>query len=222
MKKKEYGAITVEAVTTLFIFLMFFVMLLRMMTIIRTQVIIQSAICETAKELSTYSYVLSKAGYFDLRTQVSASAEEHNNLAELNKNYKSLVTTISDGGAISFDDFSAIIDILENLDVKDFTAPALNNVAENGSNKIAGLAARQLIKKYLQDGAGNTDYLEKAGVENGIEGLDFSLSHYPQSEGDELRITVTYKVKIVSIPFFEDISFDRKIALNATTRVWGN
>lgn len=222
MKNKEKGSITIEAISTLAIFVLFCVIMMGFADMIRAQIMIQSAITETAKEISTYSYILAKVGYFDIRQEISDSSEEHDALKKIKESYTGLVTTINDGKTVEASDFEELIDTLENLSVKDATAPALNIGAEKASDYFVSVASKKLVKKYLEDANGSTDYLKNLGVDGGYEGLDFSASHFPQGTDDTLRITVIYHVKIIDVPFFEDISFDRKVALNATTRVWGN
>jgi hypothetical protein len=224
MKKKESGMITVEAITTLIMFIMFFYILLMLVNIIRVQLLVQSAITETAKEISAYSYILSKAGYFEFGDEINASVETNNGLAELKSNYSTLLNTLGgesqDSDVVT--DFNNLIDSLSSLEVKDFTSVGVNYIYDNGSDAVVALMAKLLTKKYLEDSNGSLAYLANMGIEGGYDALDFSQSHYPDSSGDTLRITVIYQVEIIDVPFFEDVGLDKKIVLNASTRVWGN
>lgn len=221
MHHKERGAVSVEAIITLTIFIMFYMLLLSIIDIIRAQVVVQSAICETAKEISTYSYMLAKMGYFDLRQEASDSASG-SSLNDVKDNFVSLTNTIGAGGSVDASELSQTIELLKGLTLKDFTGVAIDGAMEAGSNAAASLAARTLAKKYLKDAKGSLEYLEDMGIENGLEGLDFSQSHFPQSTGDTLRITVIYKIKILDYPLLEKLNLNQRVILNATTKVWGN
>ena len=74
--KKTKGAVTIEATISLTAFLFLFIMIYSLITICRTQAIIQVAINSTAKELSQYSYLYSITGLHDSMKNVASSAEE--------------------------------------------------------------------------------------------------------------------------------------------------
>lgn len=223
-KEEERGLISVEAITTLIIFIMFCVILIGFVNIIRAQIIIQSAVTETAKEISTYAYILEKADYFDLLDESHKSAEENNGLTELKQNYTSLMSAVSgesDGDVIS--EFETLINALGDIDsTKDLSAPLAEYGLAKASDWAIATMADLLIDKYLKDANGNTDYLENMGVKDGIDGLHFEYSHCPSGADDDLRITVWYTIEVINIPFFDNFSIDKTIVLNATTRVWGN
>lgn len=221
-QEQECGMISVEFTIIMVMFMVFIMLMMQIIDVIRTQVIIQSAITETAKEISSYSYVLSKAGYFDLRDDISKSAEANNNLTEIKEGYVGLMSAINTGNQPDESDFDKIVTAMQEFTVKDITSPLAEAGAEAGSNKLTQVVTEQLIKKYLQDQNGSVDYLKSMGIKDGFEGLDFSYSEFAQGTDEPIRITVVYRIKIVDVPFFENFSFDKKIVLNATTRIWGN
>lgn len=76
--KKQHnqeGAVTIEATIALTSFLFMFIMIYSIITICRTQAIIQVAINSTAKELSQYSYLYSITGLHDSMTNLQNSAQ---------------------------------------------------------------------------------------------------------------------------------------------------
>ena len=60
--REEKGSITLEASIFLVLFIVFYMMMMGLIQIVRAQVILQYAANETAREISQYSYVLTKTG----------------------------------------------------------------------------------------------------------------------------------------------------------------
>ena len=75
-RKKEQGALTVEAALFLSMFIVFFVSLMNLTDVVRTQVLIQNAVTQTAKELSQYSYILTKTGVVSASNKTAGEAKE--------------------------------------------------------------------------------------------------------------------------------------------------
>ncbi len=201
-KKRESGMISVEAIIILIIFIFFFYILMNIVNVIRTQIIVQGAIDQAAKEVSAYGYIISKTSYFD---DMDKAAEDAQPLDEVKTAYSSLVSTISEGGSVETSDFENMFDLVSELKVKNFTGAAAGAVGEAASGYLTAKFAENCVKKYLEDANGNTDYLENYGIDGGLDGLDFSKSHFPTGSDDVLRITVTYNVKIIDVPFFESV-----------------
>lgn len=72
MRKEQKGAITVEATISLTAFLFLFMMLFSIITLCRAQAIIASALNNTAKEISQYTYLYSLTG---IHNSIEAATE---------------------------------------------------------------------------------------------------------------------------------------------------
>ena len=74
-RNNQEGAVTIEATIALTSFLFMFIMIYSIVTICRTQAIIQVAINSTAKEISQYSYLYSITGLHESMTNLQNSAQ---------------------------------------------------------------------------------------------------------------------------------------------------
>ena len=94
--QKEKGAITVEATIFLMLFIVFFVSMLNLVDMVRAQIVIQNAVTQTAKELSQFSYILTKTGI------VEASNANYERVKEVRSDVDSVANDITEiSGAIT-------------------------------------------------------------------------------------------------------------------------
>lgn len=75
-KKREAGAVTIEATIALTSFLFMFMMIFSVITICRAQARVQIAINATAKELSQYSYLYGMTGLDSVLNELQGKGEE--------------------------------------------------------------------------------------------------------------------------------------------------
>ena len=73
MKQREKGALSIEASISYSVFLMVLVTVLYIMRIVYAYGLIQHAVCQTAKELSMYSYIYQAAGLGQLNQDIAGA-----------------------------------------------------------------------------------------------------------------------------------------------------
>ncbi len=215
MEHSECGAIAVEAITTLMIFILFFYILLSIMNVIRTQAIVQSAACETAKEISAYSYLLVRLGYFDDKDKADEDAADTNKIID---NMGSLIEATNSGEAVDTDKITETVDLLKGTDMHDLTATIASAGLSQGSNAAFCGIISQMAPKYLPDN-GDPEYLKKLGIKDGK--LNYNNSVYSQGKGQPITVVITYEIDYAEVPLL-DIDFKSNIVVSATTRIWGN
>jgi len=209
--ENQRGAITVEAITILFIFMFGMLALMSMINMVRAQVVIQNALNQSAKEVSQYSYILYRFGYFDYVNNMAENEEAFNeqidkyanpaDAEEAKKNLLGLMKEFkSDGGSSLLDDV-----------VKGCFSKASNYATESAENYVFQNMAKSAMEDYI-DSMGGDEYLKKIGIK---DGLDYSGTY---SDDNTIIICVDYKLSY-SFPFI-DITFDKPIHLTAVTTAW--
>ena len=99
-KKKEKGSITLEASIFLVIFIVFYLAMMDLIQIARAQVVLQYAANEAAREISQYSYVLTKLGIVDKRVSTSTQAEAfRSDVAQFVDDIEKIGNLFSSGGS---------------------------------------------------------------------------------------------------------------------------
>lgn len=73
--KKNHGSLTVEAAIVLVIFIFGYISIASMCSFIRAQMIIQYSINQAAKDISAYSYLVSKTGLMEDSARMGAEAD---------------------------------------------------------------------------------------------------------------------------------------------------
>ena len=96
--REEKGSITLEASIFLVLFIVFYMMMMGLIQIVRAQVILQYAANETAREISQYSYVLTKTGIVEKRVSTSSQAAAFTeNASQLMDDIEKVGNTLSTG-----------------------------------------------------------------------------------------------------------------------------
>lgn len=217
MEKRERGAISVEASIILMIFLFGMLALLGMINMVRTQVVIQNALNQSAKEVSQYSYIMYRMGYLDYLKDTQANK---NNFEEQIQKYASpgdaataknnlvgLMEQFSNDGG------SSLVDEL----VYGIFAEASATVTNTVNNQVIQMFAKSSMENYISTLGNGSDYLKKCGIVNGLQGLSYSGT-YCSDENREIVICVDYKMEY-KFPFIA-ISFEIPIHLSAVTTAW--
>lgn len=217
MRKKEKGSLTVEAILFLIPFMCAFLTLINAARFVQTEMLIHHAITQTAKQMSSCSYILTK-------TKVTSKMQE------TNKKSSAFVQDMSDiyGAFSEFADVFSSGD-MSNLDQaidhaqsayntaesyisnpKELVAGALAVVKSSGRGyvmtSITGAITRGNIKKSISQITDDPDqYLKNVGIVDGLSGLDFSKSKWNSNDGGKgnLDIVVTYTMKNILFPDFD-------------------
>lgn len=220
--KKNRGSLTVEAVLFLIPFMMAFLTLINAARFVEAEVIVHHAITQTAKQISTYSYVLTKSKISShiqgthkksekFKTSVDGAIDSVQNFANAVGNVGSsgdlagdLHTAVDAGSTAGktltdfFSDPKAIVTGVFQVAKSEGEGFVLAN--------IAGALARSNIKKSIVMMSDDPDaYLTNIGIIGGLSGLDFLQSKWI-STGDgkaDIKIVVTYKMKNLLFPDFD-------------------
>lgn len=239
-KRRERGSLTVECLLFMIPVMCAFFSLVNISRFVQAEVIVHHAITQTAKQISVYSYVMTKSGISDKMIATNAKSAK----------FKADIDTAT--GAVS-DFFSAVGGVAQGQNIQQNI-----NAAQNAGNQVVGVVepylenpqdildgvlnvlksgvrhelmvavvggvARGSIKQslsYVAGGVNETDaYLEKLGIVDGIDGLDFSDSKWiDNAEGKgNIEVTVTYTMHNLMFPQFD--FGEHEYRLCASTLTW--
>lgn len=188
---RSKGSLTVEAVLFLIPFMCAFLTLINTARFVQTEMLIHHAITQTAKQISTYSYVMTKAG---LSEKIKKTNEK------------------SDKFLVSVDEAVSSVEGFANFvsEPNEIVQGVFSLVKSEGRkalmSAVAGNLAKKSIHKSISLVSDNPDeYLKRIGVVDGISGLNFSKSNWGTNSSGKLdiQIVVTYKMKNLLFPDFD-------------------
>ena len=190
---KDKGSLTVEALLFLIPFLMAFCTLINAARFVQAEMLIHHAVTQTAKQISTYSYVLTKA-------EISDRIQETNRKSEELKATVEKATSSVDG----------FVNEVSNINM-DGLVDSVFSLVKNKGQQMAittgvGMLTRNNIKNELSLMTDNPDeFLKNIGIIDGLSGLKFShtkcLDH---TEGKgTVKIVVNYTMKNILFPEFD-------------------
>lgn len=232
IKKKKCcrGSITMEAAIFLTLFILFYMAMMDLIQIAKAQVLLQYSINEVAKEVSVYSYVLTKTGITGKRLNTSEQANEFvGKTTAVVDAIGKVSSTLSSGDAVGT--FSAV----ENAGtaVQDF-AGEVDELPENilsllktaGADMASDFAIEEVAKAEVRkqiemmSGKDPDRFLQDLGIVGGFNGLDFSDSKWANEKEGEipvLEIAVTYTIDY-NLGYLE--LEPRQYKLVAKTGIW--
>lgn len=217
---KVKGAFAIETLISVTIFMMAILALMMFTVIIRTEARMQYALNQTAKEISSYYYVLDKTG-LGFGVEKSGDVEDMNKLIDGVSN----LTKEEKTGNWKIDDFSNVNDIYQLIKDKDpltviksvFQYAAATGINSKISELIAPPLCQALMPKYIA--GDNTDkYLQSMGVGNSIEDVNFSQSDFMGDE-ESINLVAVYKINTKSITFGM-IDQELTICQTASVKAW--
>lgn len=244
-KKKESGAVVIEATISLTVFIFMMFTILMMVDICYVQAKIGTSLDSAAKEISQYAYLYYKMNLDETQAEAAGNAASSkdtvkNTLSGINE----FIDSMSEAGSSASDgDFNGMMNSInsgtqsvdsiitmyskELEDPKTFIMGMASLVGSEGAemakNELFGkLLGRSLMKKNLVVSSGDNadNFLRRFKVVKGLDGLDFqytSLMAY--GETNVIRLVVTYEVKVIQ---FLNIDFKFKFTQTAKTHAWGN
>ena len=212
---RRRGSITMEAAIFLTLFVMFYVGLMDLIQIAKAQVILQHSINQVAKEVSAYSYVLTKAGIVEKRLETSKRANEFKDkVGEMVDAVKTVSETLSGGNAIEaigaaqtaggiVQEYAGEVDELPQrmLELVKQVGPDL--LKQAGADLVSNLVIQEIVKSELRkqiemaSGKDADQFLRDLGIQDGFAGLNFSESNWCGSESGgmpELEVVVIYTI----------------------------
>lgn len=205
--KDSRGSLTVEALLFLIPFIIAFCTIINAARFVQAEVLIHHAITQSAKQISAYSYVLTKS-------QISAKMQESNEKSEkfqadVEKAVSSIQGLAEAAGAS--DEF-----------VEGVFSLAKSETRELIMTQIAGELTRDVIEDSISLISDNPDeFLSDTGIVGGLGGLDFSQSEWISTgEGEKanIKIVVTYTMKNVLFPNFDFGQYEFR--QSASTLIW--
>ncbi len=227
-KKKEKGSITLEASIFMVIFIVFYLAMMDLIQIARAQVVLQYAANEAAREISQYSYVLTKLGIVDKRVSTSTQAEAfRSDVAQFVDDIEKIGNLCSSGGS-GIGALQQVGGHAQNI----FGDPdaLMNNIFSLIKTKGADILSNMVIEAIAEDiveaqiknmtSKGVDEYLEDLGIEGGMSGLDFGSSRWANAASGgmpELEVSIVYTIDF-HLGFFE--LEPRKFKVCAKTALW--
>ena len=204
-RNREQGGITLEASIFLVIFIVFYLAMMDLIQIARAQVILQYAANETAREISQYSYVLTKAGIVEKRVSTASQAAAFtSDAASLLDDIEEVGNVLSRGGNV----IGAAQNAGEHVQNFFGDPDALMNnifalIKTKGADILSNMVAEGIVESVVEAQIENMsaksadEYLEDLGIEGGMSGLDFSGSKWAKAAGGgmpELEVTIIYTI----------------------------
>lgn len=227
--KRNRGSLTVETLLFLIPFLLAFCTIINMARFVEAEMIIHHAITQSAKEISAYSYVLSKAKITEKMQATNKKSSEFttqvdntiNSVEEFVDSFGSGdVSSIYSSGQTAWGNVSTIASDPGAV-VSGVFSLAKSSGEQYVMTGVSGSLARGSIEKQLSLMGGNADeYLERLGVVGGMGGLDFSKSRWNSNTSGKgnIEIVVTFQMKNNLFPMFD--FGEHEFVLSASTLTW--
>lgn len=243
--KNEKGAVIVESIVALTVYIFAVFTILSIVDICYTQARVSVALNSAAKDMSKYSYLYYKFGINEAEKQLHENAAESRSMADATLDgigdLMSGLTGMAEADNLDSlkGSMNGVMDATSGL--SDTGRDAAKALAEDPKKFLVGMAAlagteitaeikvqtaqllgRAFMEKNLMGFEGDTAdaFLKRHNVKDGIDALDFSGSMFMYGgESDEIMLVVTYDIHVIQL-FDNDISF--KIKQTAKTSAWGN
>lgn len=206
--KDTRGSLTVEALLFLIPFIMAFCTIINGARFVQAEVIIHHAVTQTAKQISTYSYVLTKSGITEKMQETNGKSKEfQNTVTQAISSIEGLADAVGDSDALAEGVFSFI----------------KSGAQDAAMGALVSSLAEETIRDSVSLMSDDPDkFLSNLGIEGGLSGLDFSDSHWkPEGENGKakIEIVVKYSMKNVLFPDF-DFGQDYEFCQSASTLAW--
>lgn len=228
-EKRNRGSITVETLLLLIPFMFAFCTIINAARFIQAEMIIHHAITQTAKEISAYSYVLTKANITQkMQATNKASTEFSKSVDGTIDSIEQFVDSFGSGdissvyssGQTAWGNVSTIASDPGAI-VSGVFSLAKNTGEQYVMTGVAGSLARGSIEKQvsLMD-ADASEYLERLGVVGGMGGLDFSKSKWNSNTSGRgnIDVVVTFTMKNNLFTMFD--FGEHEFVLSASTLTW--
>lgn len=241
MKKHEKGSFTIEAALSLSIFMFAFLAIVSLATIAKVESTTQYAIDQVAKEISQYCYIAERAGMvsktndvkeidnavqaiFDFNDKATSIASNYNTTTATSLNatleqYKNISTDVTEITAAAENVYSSFGPIFEDPKgvISSLATMMVSEVKKELVTKIiAQPLCKALIPKYITSSGDADATLEKMGVVDGLDGLDFSMSSF-LSDDRTINVVVVYQIKVNGFGIFDETLV---IKQTASTAAW--
>lgn len=243
-KDKERGAVVVEGLLSLSIFMFAIFTILSIVNVCYIQAKMTVALSSAAKEISQYSFFYYKFGIDKLDEKFSEGTAEKRELAD---NTIEGVSTLMDSltkasNSAQTGDFGDMITEIEggmdNIDslVNEYADQISqdpkgfilgmgkmigNELKEEGKSILCQALTKAFMKKNLKASPDDDadDFLRRYKVVDGMDGLDFKYTTFLQNGTSNLiQLVVTYDVKVIQLL---NIDFDFTFRSCVKATAWG-
>lgn len=233
--KRESGSLTVEAILFLIPFMIAFFILINTARFVQAEMLIHHAATQTAKQISTYSYILTKTDISSRMRQADKKSDAFISDTEgAIDSVAEFVGAVDSIGA-GEDPVASIENVITRAEAMDetlteyFSDPreimyGVLAVIKSGGRRaimtwVAGEIARGCIRESIAKVSDEPDtYLRNIGIIDGMEGLDFSKSKWLTTDDGNIEIVVTYKMKNLLFPGFDLGEYE--FCQCASTLIW--
>lgn len=208
-RRNQEGAIVIEATIALTTFMFLIVTILSIVNICLVQSRMGTLVHGVAKDISNYTYIYTMTGLNEREQAISAKADYSRNTLEEVKN----------NGSTAFD---AIQSLGKAAQDETFWSSMMSLLAEGGIQEgkafVVDKICKQVAEKRLNTKNKSADaYLKSMGIEEGVEGLDFTDSSFCAGGGDDITIVISYKVHVLELL---GVDFDFQFEQCAATKSW--
>lgn len=216
MLKRRRGSLTVEAVLILPIFMAAILFISYFIKVHYVQDVIQDALTEAVMEVSSLSYPYYLSGALEFKGEVHQETQNH--IRALKEDFLSisgLIESVGDAsGSGEAGGTEGGITPLKMLRL------AKLYTADQGMNYAEDTLARALILGTMGnilsvEGRSVIDRMDALGIENGLDGLDFTGSVF-YGEDDVLDIQVQYTLdRVDPFGFIKDVTLKNRVVCRA-------
>lgn len=234
---QDNGSLTVEAILFLIPFMCAFLTLINAARFVQSEMLLHHAVTQTAKQISAYSYVLTKT---DITSKMQATNKKSSKfIADTTEAVNSVTEFFGAVGDLGSgeDLISGVENVVEKADAANLTLTeylsdpkeimygALAVVKSEGRGAVmtwaVGGITRGCIKETISKVSDDPDhYLKAIGIVDGMAGLDFSESKWVSNEEGkaDIQIVVTYKLRNLLFPNFDFGEYEFRQC--ASTLIW--
>lgn len=220
IENNQSGMITVEMCTILVLFTFGMLAILCTISMIQTQVFVQNAVNQTAKEISQYSYLLYRTGYVDMVQKQNKSGDDlQNQFNQLKENpndtINQLLQALCHGTTTIKGEAEKIF--------QGFLGMGYSAIFNKASNIALGTLTKNVLKDYCSK-FGRGDILKDMGVQGGIgttvnEGVKIQVEYCTDmAEPNKFKISAEYTY-IMDYPFLDMLRIPCRAC--ASTAIWG-
>lgn len=244
MRKNEDGTIALETCLAFIPLIIMVMAIVSLVDVSVTQAKMHYALTQTANTVSMYGYVMEPTGIAD---SLKGFAKKHDEfdvqLNEVKGNITDIVDAISNLPQSAMNNTSGIEEATSTAgtagtallgtynkiveDPKAIISLFLNSALDEGQQILFQALVKPLVIGYLEEGSlSGEEYLIKAGIVNGAEGLSFDVSEKGNYEAGssndsklidangDLTIVLNYKIAYrfgMFIPFDTDIEITQMV-----------
>lgn len=210
-RRKQKGALTIEASISYSIFMMIIVSILYIMRIVYAYGLVQHAVDQTAKELSMYTYLYQVTGmneaYQDIKDSTSKRTEQFNKDAdEIVKLYETLQS--GNYSEAKYDGTLNPKDILKNIG-----SALVSEASDELNRQMFKLVTKPMIAGYIgSDSSGKSadERLKALRVIGGLDGLNLDSSSFFE-DGVTVDLVVCYTIDpLLPIDIMPDLNLSNR------------